>query len=311
MLTIPDLNRLKVFYVVYMNKSIVRAANVLNVTRSAVSQSLKTLEEEIHTTLFVRDSKKVQATPAAESLFKLMGPFFQELESALHHIETGRKHPTGHLRIGAPLDFGSGHLTEAIVKFRNKYPAVSFEVVLGVPAKQLDLLTEGKLDLAFIDNGDLFSKSYPISIETVQREEFVLVASPKFYSEKIGSDHSLSSLQKLPVIDYLPHAPVFRMWFKYHFGKSISDLNVVYSAESVRGVTKAVSMGMGVGVIPAHLAQSEKGERLKVISTDKNRAFINQITLALPLSKKLTYTEKAFISFYKDSRSERAGSEKT
>ena len=45
MLTIPDLNRLKVFYVVYANKSIVRAANVLNVTRSAVSQNLKALEE--------------------------------------------------------------------------------------------------------------------------------------------------------------------------------------------------------------------------------------------------------------------------
>lgn len=309
MLTIPDLNRLKTFYVVYMNKSIVRAANVLNVTRSAVSQSLKALEEEIHAPLFIRDSKKVQATPAAESLFKLMGPFFQELESALHHIETGRKHPTGHLRIGAPLDFGSGHLTEAIAKFRNQYPTVSFEVVLGVPVKQLDLLAEGKLDLAFIDNGDLFAKSYPISIETVEREEFVLVASSKFYSEKIRSSHSLSILQRLPVVDYLPHAPVIRMWFRHHFGKSISDLNVVYSAESVRAVTKAISMGLGIGVVPVHLAQTGKGERLKVISTHK-KEFINQITLALPLSKKLTYTEKAFISFYKGSGSERSGSEK-
>jgi DNA-binding transcriptional LysR family regulator len=295
MLTIPDLNRLKVFYVVYTNKSIVRAASALNVTRSAVSQNLKALEEEIHATLFVRDSKKVQPTPAADSLFNLMGPFFQELESALHLIETGRKNTIGHLRIGAPLDFGSQHLTEVIAKFKKKNPSVKFEVILGVPVKQLDLLCDGKLDLAFIDNGDVFAKNYPISIETVQKEDFVLASSRKFYSENIKGNRSISHLKTLPVVDYLIHAPVARMWFKHHFNKSISDLNVVYSAESVRAVIKAISLDMGVGVVPAHLAHQNN---LKIISTGK-KELVNQITLALPLSKKLTFTEKAFISFYK------------
>lgn len=300
MLTIPDLNRLKIFYFVYAHKSIVRAANELNVTRSAVSQSLKALEEEIHSTLFIRDSKKVQPTLAADSLYKLMTPFFQELESTLRHIETGRKNPTGHLRIGAPLDFGSDHLTEVIAHFKQANPGVSFELVLGVPVKQLDLLCSGKLDIAFIDNGDVFAKSYPISIETVQKEEFVLTASSKFYSEHIKGDHSLKKLQSLPMLDYLPHGPVVRMWLKYHFGKSISDLNVVYSAESVRAVLKAINSGMGLGVVPYQLLQEEKS-RYKIISTDKKN-LINYISLALPLSKKLTYTEKSFINFYKSQR---------
>lgn len=302
MLTIPDLNKLKVFYVVYANKSIVRAANVLNVTRSAVSQSLKSLEDETHTILFVRDSKKVQPTQAADLLFNLMGPFLRELESALHHIETGKKNPTGHLRIGAPLDFGSNDLTEVVAKFRAKFPAVTFEIVLGIPVKQLDMLIQGELDLAFIDNGDIFAKNYPISVETIQREDFVLVANSKFYAENVKGNHSLSLLQSLPVVDYLPHAPVARMWFKHNFGKTISDLKVVYSAESVRAVIKAISLGVGIGVIPAQLIPKEKTDRLKIIATDKN-AMINQITLALPLSKKLTFTEKTFISFYKNSAS--------
>ena len=297
MLTIPDLNRMKVFYIVYLNRSIVRAANLLNVTRSAVSQSLKGLEEEIHTSLFLRDSKKVQPTAAAESLIKLLHPFFQELELTLQQIETGRKNPIGHLRIGAPLDFGSMYLTEIIGKFRNKYPQVTFEVILGVPVKQLDLLCQGKLDIAFVDNGDLFEKSYPISIETIQKEDFVLAASHKFYSENIKGKHEFKSLRELPIIDYLPHAPVARMWFKHHFGKSISELNVVYSAESVRGVVNAISSGIGIGVIPSHLSV-----KLKSISTGK-KDFVNQITLALPLSKKPTFTEKAFILFFKGEKS--------
>lgn len=300
MLTIPDLNKLKVFYVVYTHKSIVRAAGILNVTRSAVSQSLKTLEKELHTPLFIRDSKKVQPTPAADSIFKLMGPFFLELESTLHTLETGRKHPTGHLRIGAPLDFGSDYLTNIIGKFREVHPTVSYELILGVPIKQLELLTEGKLDLAFIDNGDVFAKTFPISIETIQSEEFVLVSNTKFYAEHIKGDHSLTKLQSLAIVDYLPHAPVARMWFKHHFNKSITNLQVRYSAESVRAVIKAISLGLGMGVVPRHLINSEMN-RFKIISTSKKN-LINQITLALPLAKKLTLTEKTFISFLRSQK---------
>lgn len=295
MLTLPDLNRLKVFYVVYVNKSIVRAANFLNVTRSAVSQNLKTLEEEMQTTLFVRNSKKVLSTPAADTLFGIMSPFFQELEMALRSIETGKKHPTGHLRIGAPLDFSAGHLTEVIAAFKAKHPAVTFEMVLGIPVKQLDMLVSGQLDLAFIDNGDVFEKSHPISVETVQREEFVLACSSRFYAEHVRGNHSLKHLQSLAIVDYVAHAPVVRMWYKHHFNKAISNLRVVYSAESVLAVKKAISLGVGMGVIPF-----DKVEKLKVIEMDK-RPLVNLISLALPLSKKMTYTEKAFISFYKSS----------
>ena len=296
MLIIPDLNRLKVFYVVYANQSIIRAANILNVTRSAVSQNLKALEKEMRVSLFIRNSKKVQPTPAADSIFKTMQPFLQELESAQQTIETGRKNPTGHLRIGAPLDFGSNYLTHVIGKFKQLYPTVTYEVILGVPIKQITLLIDGKLDFAFIDNGDVFSKSYPISTETVQREEFVLVCSSKFYSEKIKGIHTLSNLQNLPVVDYLHHAPVTRMWFKHHFNKSITDITVAYSAESVRAVLKAISLGLGIGVIPEHLINAEAN--LKIIATEKKN-LVNHIALALPLEKKLTLTEKTFISFLK------------
>lgn len=110
-------------------------------------------------------------------------------------------------------------------------------------------------------------------------------------------DSSLAKLQSLPIVDYLPHAPVARMWFKHHFNKSITDLKVVYSAESVRAVFKALLLGIGAGVIPAHLLKDNPG-KLKIISTSKKN-LVNQITLALPLSKKLSLTEKTFISFLK------------
>ncbi len=102
MLTIPDLNRVKVFYVVYKSTSLIKAAHVLNITRSAVSQSLKALEEELQTKLFIRDSKKILPTEPAELLFRAIEPFMTELQATIAQIETGKNSPAGHLRIHHP-----------------------------------------------------------------------------------------------------------------------------------------------------------------------------------------------------------------
>lgn len=80
-----------------------------------------------------------------------------------------------------------------------------------MPIKQLDLLCEGKLDLAFIDNGDIHAEKYPVSIQTVMREEFVLASSEKLFKELKLQNFSLQSAAEIPVVDYLNHAPVMRM----------------------------------------------------------------------------------------------------
>lgn len=297
MLTIPNFERLKIFHIVYMNKSILKAADVLNVTRSAVSQSLKGLESELGLPLFIRDSKKFQPTPEADHLFQTINPFVHELHSALQHLESGIKTPVGHLRIGAPLDFGSGILTQIIGKFRKKYPQVTFELILAVPIKQLDLLCEGKLDLAFIDNGDIHTEKYPVSIQTAMKEEFVMAASEKVWRELKLQNASYQSLIEAPIVDYLPHAPIARMWLKHHYSKSPGTLSIVYSAESVRAVLSAISSEIGIGVVPSHLIEGSY-KTLKVVETTK-KPFVNHMMITRQQGKKASFRESEFMSFVK------------
>jgi len=298
MLTIPNFERLKIFHIVYLNKSIQKAADVLNVTRSAVSQSLKTLESEVGVTLFIRDSKKFQATESAEALFQAIHPFVSELHATLQSLETGRKIPAGHLKIGAPMDFGSTHLTELIGRFRQKFPDVTFDLQLAVPIKQLEMLCRGELDLAFIDNGDIHAQRYPVTIQSIRKEEFVMVASSKNYKAWNLKDSSYANLSRMPFVDYVAHAPVVRMWMKHHFGKTPSDLNVVFSAESVRAVLTAVASDIGIGVVPLHLVARESQD-LKVLQTLK-KSFVNEIMLARQQGRKPSAKEQAFIQFYKE-----------
>lgn len=297
MITIPNFERFRVFHAVYMNKGIQQAAHVLNVTRSAVSQSLKILEQEVGVTLFIRDSKKFQPTPEAGELFKIIHPFINELHSTLQSLESGKKIPTGHLKVGAPMDFGSNHLTKIIGEFRKKFPEVSFEVNLAVPVKQLELLCRGDLDMAFIDNGDMYAEKFPVTIQSILKEEFVLAASEKCYRAWKLKDSSFLNLSQAPIVDYVVHGPVIRMWLKHHFGKIPSDLKLVYSAESVRAVLTAIAADIGMGVVPQHLLVGEFAT-LRVISTLKT-PFINEIMLARQQGKKATAKEREFIKFYK------------
>ncbi|WP_413291000.1 LysR family transcriptional regulator [Bdellovibrio sp. HCB337] len=301
MLNIPDLNRVKVFYFVYTLKSLVKAAEALNITRSAVSQSLKALEEEMGTKLFIRDSKRIQPTVPGEALFQSVEPFLNDLQSTVRQIETGKKEAVGHLRIGAPQDFGSTHLTDIIIQFRKKHPQISFELYLATPVSLLEQIEKGHLDLAFVDNGDIHAKNFPVSIVTVMKESFVLAGSREYLQKNIKRGNpNLGDLKKLDFIDYLSHAPVTKMWFRHQFGKTPTNLNIVFSAESVRAVIAAAKGGLGLAVVPEHMIEKDiESGRLKVIS-GAGRSLINQIVLARRLEKPTTAREKEFIDFYKN-----------
>lgn len=300
MLNIPDLNRMKIFHSVYAMRNLAKAADALHITRSAVSQSLKLLEDELQSKLFIRNSKMVIPTEPAHLLFRSIDPFLSDMQQIVQQIENGKAHPIGHLRIGAPQDFGSTHLTESIVQFRKLNPQVTFELILATPMRLLEQLCSGVIDLAFVDNGDFHAKNFPVSLSVVMKEELVLTCSKKYfdlYVRKLPAH--FSDLKNLDFIDYFQHGPVVKMWIKHHFKKNISNLRVVFSAESVRALIKATQGGLGLSVLPKHMIQEElKSGHLKMISVSE-RELINQITLIRHIEKPLTAKEKSFIEFYK------------
>lgn len=297
MLTIPNFERLKVFHLVYLSKSILKAAESLNVTRSAVSQSLKSLENELGMALFIRDSQKFLPTAAAESLFQVINPFVSDLSSTLQHLQSEIKTPVGHLRIGAPMDFGSTQLTKLIGQFRKKYPKITFELFLSIPTKQLDLLCEGKLDIAFIDNGDVHSERYPVTIQNIMKETFVMASSEKLFRDLKLHNPTFISLAESPIVDYLHHAPVARMWFKHHFSK-IPNIQIVFSAESVQALLNALLEEIGIGVVPEHLLTGDF-KKLKIITTPR-KPFVNQMMIARQQGQRSSLRSTEFIKFCRE-----------
>jgi len=295
-----DLNRLKFFHAIYRRRSVSDAARDLYVTQSAASQSLRRLEEQLHTALFLRAGKKLLPTPAADRLFELTDPFMQSLENGLADLEKRSMSPTGVLRIGAPVEFGSRHLVGMCAAFRREYPSVSFALELGQTAELLPKLSAGKLDFIFADifkSEKGYSREFSIfTIRLAAQEELALVCSKEYAAEHLQGKIAPDKLLRCGFLDYNPHAPALNGWFEHHYGMASPKPQLALSVESVQAIISGIRNHMGLGVVPSHLVGEELGDgRLIRIKTGKP-PLLNRISLVRLKDGSPGTAEKVFLS---------------
>lgn len=121
-------NDLLAFLAVAKERSFTKAAAKLGVSQSALSHTIRALEERLGLRLLTRTTRSVSPTEAGERLMKRVGPHFEEIEIELAGLSDLRDTPTGSIRINATdytLDFIIGPVLK---EFLPKYPDISVEV---------------------------------------------------------------------------------------------------------------------------------------------------------------------------------------
>ena len=98
---IEDLNLLRVFYYVAKTGQISKAAELLNVSQPAISQQIKTLENQVRFKLFFRSKKGVKLTNDAQEIYSYCKSIFTSVESINHTLQNISSLDSGTLRIGA------------------------------------------------------------------------------------------------------------------------------------------------------------------------------------------------------------------
>lgn len=298
MLSQIDLNKLKVFYLIYLKKSVNSAAEELCVTPSAVSQHLKKLEVEIGVRLFTRMHKRLAPTSEAERLYTILKPFFLELSAGIAELKTSRDAVSGMLRVGAPVEFGKEHFPRIIAEFRRFYPNVVFSLTLGNSEKLLTMIKEGGLDFAAVD---LFvqQKQYVgelgvYSIESLIDEEILLACSRTYYDQHLNGDTSPGNLLSQEFISYDHNILAISGWFRHHFNKQGVKVNTVLTVDSVQAVVSAIENDIGLGVVTDNaIRQQVKAGTIRVVKSNR-KDIVNKISLVQLQDKIPTFSEKKF-----------------
>jgi DNA-binding transcriptional LysR family regulator len=123
-----NVNDLLAFLAVARERSFTRAAAQLGVSPSALSHTIKGLEERLGIRLLTRSTRSVAPTEAGERLLQTVGPHFEEIDAALGALSALRDKPAGTIRITAGEHAAKGVLWPKLEKFLPDYPDIRIEI---------------------------------------------------------------------------------------------------------------------------------------------------------------------------------------
>lgn len=125
-----NLNELTAFTAVAREESFTRAAARLGVSQSALSHTVRALEERLGLRLLTRTTRSVSPTEAGERLLRTVGPRLDEIEAELSALSELREKPAGTVRITAGEHSAETVLWPAIARLLPDYPDIRVEIIV-------------------------------------------------------------------------------------------------------------------------------------------------------------------------------------
>ncbi|GLK85613.1 LysR family transcriptional regulator [Ancylobacter defluvii] len=126
----PNFNDLAAFAMVAKERSFTRAGAKLGVSQSALSQTIKALEERLKLRLLTRTTRSVAPTEAGLRLLETVGPRFEEIEAELAALGELRGKPAGTIRITAGEHAAISILQPALRRFLPTHPDIKVEITV-------------------------------------------------------------------------------------------------------------------------------------------------------------------------------------
>jgi DNA-binding transcriptional LysR family regulator len=256
-----DLNKLKCFQAVAEKGSLLEGAKDLNLTPSAVYQSIKKLEDEVQFHLFFRSGKKYILTDDGRILQELFERFLWDLSEFQDKSRLSGKNFEGEIRVGLPLNFSKSVFLPILKKFQLEFPRVRFHLTIAETRRLVNLISNFEMDFAITDDAIPHEAVSKISKREVFREELVMVCSKEFSKEHAKELLNIKTQKDLPHLDYSKNLPLIQRWYKLHYKRQvkISNFNTI---DNVETMVVAIKEGMGLAVIPKSLFTNSQGNSI-------------------------------------------------
>ena len=178
-MTTAHFSQLEAFLAVARAQSFSGAARELGVSRSAVSQSVRQLEEELRVTLVARTTRSVSLTDAGRRLLESAGPAVAQVRAALSEVTEQPGEVVGRVRLTVPRSAFHFVIEPVLPKFRERHPRIEVELVFE--DRRVDLVRDG------YDAGVRLSEFVErdmVSIRLTEAFRFVVVGAPSYLDEQ-------------------------------------------------------------------------------------------------------------------------------
>jgi len=244
-----DWDKLKIFHAVAEAGNFTKATYVLNLSQSAISRQIQSLEQELKTQLFERHARGLSLTENGEYLFKTAHEVISKLKDVESALLDKKNKPSGKLTVTTFVSFGTTWLTPRIQEFMKLNPEIEIELIFD--DRELDLSTR-EADIG------IWSRR-PKQLNYIQKKltdiHYHIYGSVK-YIEKFGYPKNLTELSKHKFISYGKGAPspVFNPDWALKLGiKDGKKRKPIMKVNSVYGLFLAVQSGVGLAALPDYI----------------------------------------------------------
>lgn len=143
-----NLRHLRSLHAIWRNGTFNRAAAELGVVPSALTETIRQLEETIGAPLFDRTMRPLALTPLGLELLDKTAPHLEGIDLAITTVRTHAAMGIGSLAVGASPSAISGLVGPALARFRTAFPEVRCRLHDDIAEKLAELVVEGTLDIA-------------------------------------------------------------------------------------------------------------------------------------------------------------------
>jgi len=283
-----DWDKLKIFHAVTQAGSFTKAGDVLNLSQSAISRQIQSLEYELKCSLFQRHARGLSLTENGETLYKTANEVISKIKEVETDLIERKDKPSGKLVISTVVGFGGIWLTPRIKEFRDKNPDIEVELIV----------TNDELDLSTREADIAIWMRQPKQLNYIQKKlvdiNYHIYASSK-YIAKNGAPKNTKDLDKHDLITYGKGTPsplsekewILKLGSKQK-RKPVMKVNNIYS------LMLAVDAGVGLAALPDYMAVENKG-LVRVLPDVKGPKY--EAHFVYPQSLKNVARVKAFRDF--------------
>ena len=240
-----DWGSLAAFAVVAEERSFTRASARLGVSPSALSHTMRRLEQRLGVQLLARSTRSVSTTHAGERLLARLNPAISEISTAVEQLGEMSGRPSGHIRISAPGEAARRVIAPALPKFVEAYPDIVVEVLIE---QAFTNIIERRLD-AGIRLGESLEKDV-VAVPVSGPLRMAVIASPA-YIKRHGMPRTPRDLRTHRCINLrLPAAGTI---YKWEFERGAEKMEVAVDGPLIFDaggmIVDAALAGLGIGYV--------------------------------------------------------------
>jgi LysR family transcriptional regulator, transcriptional activator of the cysJI operon len=290
-----QIETLKVFCDLVETESFTKAAQINNITQSAVSQQISSLERVFKSLLIERSKKKFRLTREGQVLYDFSKQIIQIYESLDNQLQELKDIVSGTIRVATIYCVGLHDLPPYVKKFMKIHPTVNIHVEYRRANQVYEDVLGNIVDLGLV--------AYPVKdtkleIVPLHKDPLVLICHPQhaFARQK---NVKLKALVGQRFVSFDPDIPTRKAIDKIlrEYGVTVNN---VMEFDNIETVKRAVEIDAGVSIVSQRTVMQEVAQQTLVAIPIENNQFFRPLAAIYKKNKVLSPATKQFLTILKE-----------